>query len=689
VVAVIPPTAAVQPVIAPAPVEPPPALPTPPPRARPAPPPSAPPGLAAVAESTLRIDLPFNPGEIAHGIHWQLDGAAGRCGRLDSTFTRSAQVAWSSAGMVGEATLHALALSSGRELSMPLRIIASAPGATRMPAPYCCIGGEDELPVERLARDPDGSWWGLNPDKGAIIHLTAGWMWSQRFQPPAAVKKPLAMVPRTAGLYVLDGESRSVVLFLGALAKARYGAFAKPSDLAITPDGSMAIADQKGGGIVVLGPEGEKRTVLVHSPGPSGGFDRLTRLCAGDDGTLYALDSGAHLVLRFDRALTQLPAWNLAPGDNAVDLLATPQGLLVLLANGAIRQLSDAAQGVGAALCPPPSLDQLGTTSSPVAADIGTAGGLCLDADGGILVAYLEHGMIVRATARGQLTGVRMRRLWGQKMLAADGQGRLAILDQGERWLLLDSGERWLCLTDALGFCVRRLGGAAKHGGSLKEPVAIALAPDGSAAAVLDGDTHHMVRFAFTAGQSRTFAGKGQGAGLLDNPVALAMDEQGASYVLDQAQHRIAVYDDQGAYLFSFGRAGDGADGLRAPRLLAVAPAGTVAYVYDEESVSVKCFALDLASRRAEPSGAIVLKGGGPGQIQHLVGLGCDRLGLLYLADSKREDLQVLDLRTHPATLVATIQGPALGLRKLQGLCVAPDGQVYLPGEAEIHGFGW
>ncbi len=691
--AVVTPAAATAPApAAPAPAAPAEPPPVPTPAARPAPAPSGPPGLTAVAESTTRITLAFTASECAHGIRWQLDGPPGRCGRIDSAFTtgaQGAQVAWSSAGVVGEATLHALALASGRELSMPLRILASEPGATRLPAHSCCIGGEDELPVGRLARDPDGSWWGLNLDKGAIVHLSAGWMWSQRFLPPAPAKKPLALAPRADGLYVLDGESRSVLLFLGALAKAHYGSFAKPTDLAFTADGSMAIADQKGGGIVVLGPDGQKRSVLVRGPGPAGGFDRLTRLCAGDDGTLYALDSGARLVCRYDRTLAPLPAWNLAAGDNAIDLLAAPQGLLVLLANGAIRQLSDAAQGAGAASSPPPALAQLGTTASPAAEELGAPGGLCLDADGGILVAYEEHGMIVRTSARGQLTGVRMRRLWGQKMLAADGQGRLAILDQGERWLMLDQGERWLCLTDALGFCVRRLGGALKHGGSLKEPVAICLSPDGGAATVLDGDTRQVVRFAFTAGQSRSFAGKGQGAGLLDNPVALAMDEQGASYVLDLAEHRVSVYDDQGAFRFAFGRAGDGADGLRSPRLLAVAPAGDRAYVYDDDSATVKCFAIDAANHRALPAGVSVLKGAGPGQILHLVGLGCDRLGLLYLADSKREDLQVLDLRTRPATLLATIQGGALGVRRLQGLCVAPDGQFYLPGEAGIHGFGW
>jgi hypothetical protein len=291
------------------------------------------------------------------------------------------------------------------------------------------------------------------------------------------------------------------------------------------------------------------------------------------------------------------------------------------------------------------------------------------------------------------MSGIRLHRLWGQHLMAADGQGRLAIIDPGERWLLIEPNQPWLYLTDASGFCQRRLGGPSKQGGTFKDPELVACSPDGASVAIVDTDTRQVQRFASDSSQAqpRVFASHGKGVGQLETPVSLCLDDSGMTYVLDGVQRKVSVYDAQGVFSYAFGHSdhADASDSLHQPRLLAVYPEGGAAFIYDEETSSVKQYALDPEHHRAQFVGSPAMKGSGPGSIQHLIGLGCDRLGLLYLMDSKRADIQVLDTRKRPALVVAQIPLETLGVRKAQALCLAPDGQVFLPGDSTIHGFCW
>lgn len=603
--------------------------------------------------------------------------------------TVTPRLSWTTPGLPTEFLLHAQSLESGRDITLPLRITPSDSGTMRSLSPFVHVGGDDEPAIGRLARDPDGSWWGIALEKAAIVHISANWMVHQRFQAPAMAKKPLALVARSDGLYVLDGDTRSVWHYQGATVKDRLGAFDKPSDLAVASDGTMLVADQKSGGIVALAANGSRR-MLVRASQADGGFSHLTRLCLTADGTLHALDAGAHQIVRFDRSQQLMAPLALAPADNAVDLVATPQGMAVLLATGEIRLVSESSQGVNAPVSQAATMAQLGTTSTPAAEPLGTPSGIQLDVDGSLLVCYEEHGAIARFSARGQWTGMRLRRLWSQHVMAADGQGRLAIVDPGERWLLLEASLPWLYITDSTGFCTRRLGGPFKQGGTFKDPELVAFSPDGAMVAIVDADTKQVQRFSSDAVQPRIFAGHGKGPGQFEAPAALALDDSGMTYVLDATQHLVTVFDAKGVLSYSFGHAprADALEGLHLPHLLAVYPEGGAAFVYDEESTSVKQYALDPEHHRAQYVGSPVSKGTGNGSIQHLIGLGCDRLGLVYLVDSKRNDIQVVDTRTRPATLVVQIPFDTLGVRKVQSLCLAPDGQVFLPGDS-IHGFCW
>ena len=83
-------------------------------------------------------------------------------------------------------------------------------------------------------------------------------------------------------------------------------------------------------------------------------------------------------------------------------------------------------------------------------------------------------------------------------------------------------------------------------------------------------------------------------------------------------------------------------------------------------------------------------KGDSPGQIRKLAGLGCDRRGLLYLLDIGREDLQVLDFRgSNAVSLQAWKLEGNLGVRRVEHLAVAPDGQFMIGPVGSAITFRW
>jgi hypothetical protein len=171
--------------------------------------------------------------------------------------------------------------------------------------------------------------------------------------------------------------------------------------------------------------------------------------------------------------------------------------------------------------------------------------------------------------------------------------------------------------------------------------------------------------------------GKGTNNGQWKEPIKLTIDEAGRIYVLDAGLHRVVVFDNEGRFLYNVGRyeRGKGADELADPRLLAVAPAGDALYVYDYDRYDVKKFALDQNAKTGTHVTNAGGKGDNPGQIRKLSGLGCDRLGLLYLMDAGREDLQVLDFRGSNAVAVyAWGLEKSLDLRRPEHLAVLPDG---------------
>jgi DNA-binding beta-propeller fold protein YncE len=493
------------------------------------------------------------------------------------------------------------------------------------------------------------------------------------FAPDKAPRAPVALVPVADELYVLD--SRGVTVFgLDGNPRRQLGQVQKPTDCAVAADGTVFIADQGAGGVLVYEGDGRFRARLGLPGTGEDAFAELTRLALGPDGVLYALDARQRRVQRFDRHHRRLPTWTVQTDDRnpPVGCAVHAKGLLVALAGGTIQVFD--RKGLASEAWKP-------LAEANLVDRCDQAGTLTVDRSGEVLLAYPGRGLVARYGADGQVAGVRGAALWEVKHLAADGRGRLFGLD----------GESRVCEFDAEGWLVARFGGPLGSGGFFDDPTGLAPCPDGSALAVMDAGRQMVVRFALDGDRAKpvVFGQPGRNPGQFQKPVSIAMDAAGRTYVLDAKQCRVQVFDAKGANLFTFGRAGSGADELGDPLALTVSPAGDAVYVYDDDRYEIKKFALDFTKGQATHVNNTGGKGDAPGQFRAVGALGCDRRGLLYAWDGGRKDLQILDFRGSNAVAGVPRKAVDLGLERVDHLILSPDGLVHLVGGGMVVGWGW
>ena len=637
--------------------------------------PNAPPAVSvalapftAPGGATVQLKLPLvDPDGDALVVAWELVGAAGRCGRLDARLTALPEMAWIAPGVPPEGGIALKVTTSdtlGQQAVVSVALEVKGVDDPRRPRKvFAGLGSGQEPAWTRLERADDGSWIGID-DAGRVLRTGPGWQQAVPLALGDAARKPVVAIVRAKDLYVLDREKSAVLVFSeGGQLRRTLGGLSEPTDLAVSAEGAVFVADQRAGGVMVFDAGGRFRA-RVGRVGDDG-FSEVSRVCAAADGGLIVLDAQARRLHRFDRDLRRLDAWTVTgdPKIKPVDVAAHPRGVLVALGDGSVQLYG--TKGTVAETWK-------SAANAGLVDELGAALAIAADPSGEALLCHAE-GVTARFAADGRVLGVRGPQLMrNATRWAADGLGRVLSLD-------VDYG--LLAVHDAEGWRSARLGGKARNGGPFSEAGAMAMAPDGSAIAVLDVDKRTVVRFdgRDLRRAPLIFGSRGENPGQFKSPVSLCVDEAGRSYVLDEDLYRISVFDPVGMFLFSFGERGSATNQLDEPALVAVSPAGDVAYVFDTDRYEVKKYGLDQQAKIGLHAATGGGKGSDPGQFRNAVSMLVDRQGLLHILDTSREDWQTLDFRGQSMLPLAARPTVEL-LRGATALAVSPDGTAWLAG---------
>lgn len=220
--------------------------------------------------------------------------------------------------------------------------------------------------------------------------------------------------------------------------------------------------------------------------------------------------------------------------------------------------------------------------------------------------------------------------------------------------------------------------------GQLVGPEAVAVAQDGTTY-VLDAENHRIQVFSPEGLWVASWGGGGRGPGHWVREARGLAVGSGCLYVADHGNHRIVVFSCyDGAYVTAFGTKGRGAGQFQGPSGVAVREDGLVG-VADWGNDRVQLF-----QRTAEGTEYVCVRsfgrgGAGPGQLQGPAGLafgplrGTSQADLVWVADSGNDRVQLFDSRDGEALGSWGTRGSGCGqLQGPSGLAVDTMGCVYI-----------
>ena len=194
---------------------------------------------------------------------------------------------------------------------------------------------------------------------------------------------------------------------------------------------------------------------------------------------------------------------------------------------------------------------------------------------------------------------------------------------------------------------------------------------------VYDADKYNLIRRIGTSGRNHELTAQGQ----LARPTNVAVDSDGNVYITDTSNTRVQIFDADGGFIMSFGKAGDGVGRFARPKGIAVDSDGHI-WVADAVQDRVQVFT-------KEGKELMYLGGHGwlPGQFSDLAGLCIDnKRNLVFTSEQYPGRVQMFQYITNPqaraeyerrqgaekstgATATAS-QAPAAGEKKPDSIAV-------------------
>ena len=240
---------------------------------------------------------------------------------------------------------------------------------------------------------------------------------------------------------------------------------------------------------------------------------------------------------------------------------------------------------------------------------------------GGVAVADPDGPGVFRISDAGALSEVSCAgREW------ASPQG---VAASGRDLYVADAAAPAVVRVDAAGACL------AFGEEALRRPLGVAATSD--RVYVVDGALHAVLVFATDGRELSRFGERGEEAGGLNFPVAVAVEPDGSVLVVDSLNFRVARFAADGTFRSALGGEPDGPGGLPRPKGVAAAGDGRV-FVSDAERDAVLVFQADGAL-----DFVLGASGNGPADLAMPAGLSLAN-GLLYAADAMNRRVQVFEL---------------------------------------------
>ncbi len=231
-------------------------------------------------------------------------------------------------------------------------------------------------------------------------------------------------------------------------------------------------------------------------------------------------------------------------------------------------------------------------------------------------------------------------------------------------------------LTDRTFAYSHSLGRNEFAGTGFRNPVDVAIAPDGTAYVVNRSreDRPDGLRISVVTLEEEyinEFASYGRGDGQFIWPSSIALDAKNNVYVADEWLNRITIFNKDGEFLGKWGKTGTGDGELNQPAGIAIS--GDTVLVTDSHNNRVQKFGLDGAFQ-----GNFGSFGSGQGQFNLPWGIHVDRQGLVYVADWRNDRIQQF---TMDGEWQATFgqSGTNIGqFKRPASVCTDEDGDIYV-----------
>lgn len=197
-------------------------------------------------------------------------------------------------------------------------------------------------------------------------------------------------------------------------------------------------------------------------------------------------------------------------------------------------------------------------------------------------------------------------------------------------------------LTDRTFHFSHAVGRAEFAGTGFRNPVDMAIAPDGSVFVVNRSyeqrpDGVHLTVCTLDEEYITEFGAAGEGDGEFVWPTSVALDSKGDVYVADEWLNRISKFTKDGEYLSKWGTAGSGDGEINGPSGIAIDSSNNIVVV-DSKNNRVQKFTLD---------GGFISKfgsaGTGDGQFNLPWGVAVDKNDNIYVADWRNDRIQVFN----------------------------------------------